>query len=138
MGSSEPEILIRDVAHSCNTFVMYQELNETSKVKLSLRAAQLYYQQDLTMEAIGTELNVSRSSVSRLLQMARDRGIVEIKVHTPDDAPTRIAREINDRFAVTAPLVPVSDAISPAEQLDRVSLSAARMLSVFFGSNITL
>jgi deoxyribonucleoside regulator len=138
VGSSEPKILIRDVAHSCNTFVMYQELNETSKVKLSLRAAQLYYQQDLTMEAIGTELNVSRSSVSRLLQMARDRGIVEIKVHTPDEAPRRIASEINDRFGVNAHLVPVSDAISPVEQLDRVSLSAARMLSGFFGSNMTM
>ena len=86
---------------------MYQELSEKSKVKLSLRAAQLYYQQDLTMEAIGNELNVSRSSVSRLLQMARDRGIVEIKVNTPDDAPRRLASEINDRFGVNAHLVPV-------------------------------
>ena len=48
---------------------MLDEVNEKSRVRLALKAAQLYYLQDLTMDAIGDELKVSRSSVSRLLQM---------------------------------------------------------------------
>ena len=37
----------------------------SGKMRDALRAAHLYYMQDLTMEAIARELNTSRSSVSR-------------------------------------------------------------------------
>ncbi len=51
----------------------------------ALRAAQLYYLQDLTMEAIAHELRTSRSSVSRLLSFARESGLVDIQVRSPAD-----------------------------------------------------
>ena len=117
---------------------MLEELNEKSRVRLALKAAQLYYMQDLTMDAIGDELKVSRSSVSRLLQMARDRGIVEVKIHSPEDAPRRIATQINQRYGVNAHLVPVSEKATPIDRLDRVALTAARMLSNFFFSGMTM
>lgn len=117
---------------------MFQELSEKSRVRLALKAAQLYYLQDLTMEAIGDELKVSRSSVSRLLQMARDRGIVEVKVNAPDDAPRRMATQIKELFGVNAHLVPVAESASHVDRLDRVALSAARMLGNFFGSGMTM
>lgn len=47
------------------------------------QAARLYYFQDMTMAAIGRELGVSRSTVSRLITFARASGLVEIKVSTP-------------------------------------------------------
>jgi DNA-binding transcriptional regulator LsrR (DeoR family) len=117
---------------------MLDEINEKSRVRLALKAAQLYYMQDLTMDAIGDELKVSRSSVSRLLQMARDRGIVEVKIHSPEDAPRRMATQIHQLYGVNAHLVPVSEAASPIDRLDRVALTAARMLSNFFFSGMTM
>jgi len=60
------------------------------RMRDALKAAQMYYLQDMTMEAIGSELRVSRSSVSRLLSMARTSGIVDIRVTSPDDAPRRV------------------------------------------------
>ena len=109
-----------------------------SRFRDAWRAAQLYYMQDLTMEAIGDELNVSRSSVSRLLDLARSRGIVEIKVISPTEAPQRIEREIKRRFGISASLVPVPDRTSHIDRLDRVALSAARMLGDFVSSNMTM
>jgi DNA-binding transcriptional regulator LsrR (DeoR family) len=98
----------------------------------------MYYLQDLTMGAIGDELNISRSSVSRLLDVARARGIVDIKVASPTEAPQRIEREIKSRYGVSAYLVPVPERTSHVDRLERVALSAARMLGDFFSSNMTM
>jgi DNA-binding transcriptional regulator LsrR (DeoR family) len=117
---------------------MFEEVHEKSKVNLALRAAQLYYLQDLTMDAIGDELLVSRSSVSRLLQMARDRGIVEVKIHSPEDATQRMTTEIKKRYGVNAHLVPVPESATPIDRLDRVALTAAKMLTNFFFAGMTM
>ena len=108
------------------------------RLRDALKAAQLYYLQDLTMEAIGEELHISRSSVSRLLSSARAAGIVDITINSPDDAPRRIEADIQQRFGVAASLVPVPDKASHIDRLERVALSAARMLGEFFGSNMTM
>lgn len=108
------------------------------RLRDALKAAQLYYLQDLTMEAIGEELHISRSSVSRLLTTARQLGIVDITINSPDDAPRRIEAEIQGRFGVAAYLVPVPDRTSHIDRLERVALSAARMLGDFFRSNMVM
>lgn len=45
--------------------------------------AQQYYLEDLTQEQIARRRSVSRSNVSRMLKVARERGVVEIRVHHP-------------------------------------------------------
>jgi DNA-binding transcriptional regulator LsrR (DeoR family) len=50
---------------------------------LLMQAAKLYYMQQLTQAEIGRQLNTSRSTVSRLLQEARDKGIVKITIDYP-------------------------------------------------------
>ena len=117
---------------------MVDDGNEQKRLRDALHAAQLYYQQDLTMEAIGAELRVSRSSVSRLLQLARDSGIVDIRVHQPTDEPRRIERALRERFGVRGYLVPVPERVSHIERLERVTRTAARMLGEFFRSNMIM
>lgn len=104
----------------------------------SLRAAHLYYMQDLTMEAIAKELHTSRSSVSRLLSQARATGLVDIQIRSPLDAPSNLEKNILDRFQVTAHIVPVPDHASNVDRLERVALSVARMLGRYFDSNMTM
>ena len=43
-----------------------------------LRAASMYYLQDVKMDVIARHLHTSRSTVSRLLKRARETGLVEI------------------------------------------------------------
>ena len=105
------------------------------RTREALRAAHLYYLQDLTMDAIARELGTSRSSVSRLLSHARDSGLVEITIHSPLDSPSRIERDILDGHGVAAHVVPVPDHVSDVDRLERVALSAARILGRFVDSN---
>lgn len=104
----------------------------------ALRAAQLYYLQDITMEAIAHELHTSRSSVSRLLSFARESGLVEIQVKSPADRVGAAQRQIRDRFGVTAHIVPVPNSMNEVDRLERVAVSAARILAPFVDSNTTL
>ncbi|MFK4729936.1 sugar-binding domain-containing protein [Agromyces mediolanus] len=105
------------------------------KTRDALRAAHLYYMQDLTMDAIAAELHTSRSSVSRLLSHARASGLVEISIHSPLDLPSRLEQEILERHEIAAHVVPVPDQASDVDRLDRVALSAARILGRFIDSN---
>lgn len=108
------------------------------KTRDALTAAQLYYLQDLTMDAIAHELHTSRSSVSRLLGHARETGLVEIQVRSPLDMPRQLEGDIRAQFGITAHVVPVPDQTSDVDRLDRVALSAARILGGFFDSNMSM
>jgi len=65
-------------------------------------------------------------------------GIVDIHINSPADGPRRIEEEISDRFSVSAHLVPVPEGTAPVDRLERVAVSAARMLSQFFSSSMTM
>ena len=87
----------------------------------ALTAAQMYYQQDLTMEAIAAELGTSRSSVSRMLAHARATGLVDIQVRSPFDRNSQLERALRSVFDITAHVVPVPDNVSDVDRLERVA-----------------
>lgn len=99
------------------------------KMREALAAAHLYYRQDLTMGAIAKELGTSRSTVSRLLKDARESGLVEIRIHSPQEARSRIEQRFARRFGVTAHVVPVTERLSEAEQLERTAAAAAHLIA---------
>lgn len=100
-----------------------------------LKAAQLYYLQDLTMDAIARELRTSRSTVSRLLAAARDTGLVQIQVRSSLDMAPELEQLIKKQFGVDAHVVPIPSSVGEAEALDRVALYAARTITPHVDSN---
>lgn len=93
------------------------------------RAAQLYYLQDETMDAIAASLSVSRSTVSRLLKQARAEGIVRITIADGGSAGRTAADLITKRFGVRAEVVEVRDNAPDHIRLEQVSRVAGRLLS---------
>jgi deoxyribonucleoside regulator len=63
------------------------------------RAAWLYYVEERTQDQIASELGVSRSTVVRLLQKAKDSGMVRITVDAPDEM-YRVERRIEEAFGL--------------------------------------
>jgi len=102
------------------------------------QAARLYYFQDMTMAAIGRELGVSRSTVSRLITFARASGLVEIKVSTPLGQAPRIEQAFADRYDIRAHVVPVSETVDDLQRLDRVATFAGRLLTSYVESDMVM
>jgi DNA-binding transcriptional regulator LsrR (DeoR family) len=117
---------------------MAEPESDEKRARAALRAAQMYYMQDLTMEAIARDLAMSRSSVSRLLAYARETGLVEITVSSPLAHGAGLERKILERFGVTAHVVPMPPGVTDIDRLDRVAMTGARMLSSWMDSNMTL
>ncbi|MBG6225576.1 DNA-binding transcriptional regulator LsrR (DeoR family) [Arthrobacter sp. CAN_A2] len=111
------------------------ERSQGSRSRDALRAAQMYYLQDLTMNAIARELRTSRSTVSRLLSMARETGLVQIQVNNPSERAPALEQQIRRRFGVEAHVVPVADSVNDSEVLDRVAIQAARTIGPLVDSN---
>lgn len=105
-----------------------------AKTVAALTAAQLYYMQDLTMEAIAAELGTSRSSVSRLLSFARDSGLVDIQIRSPFERGLDLEQAILARHRVVAHVVPMPESISDVDRLERVErqseMDAAELLGL--------
>ena len=74
------------------------------ELRLALQAAQLYYGDNLRQQQVAQELGVSRPTVSRLLALAREEGIVQITVVDPfatfEDLESRLASAFDLRQAV--------------------------------------
>ncbi|MBG0740253.1 sugar-binding transcriptional regulator [Paeniglutamicibacter antarcticus] len=109
-----------------------------SAASQSLRAAQMYYLQDLTMDAIARELRTSRSTVSRLLSAARESGLVQIQIRSPQDSAPELERALRSRFRVDVHVVPVLDTLNEAEVLERVCIQAARLISPLVDSSAVI
>lgn len=93
-----------------------------------LTVARMYYVQAETMDAIAHHLGVSRSTVSRLLKEARDRGLVRVTIVDPDRPLNRLAELFERHFHVTAHLVHVRPGASSIFRLDQVARMAAGLL----------
>lgn len=116
---------------------MARDLNaRDGKITAALTAAKLYYLQDKTMDAIAQELGRSRSSVSRLLSYARATGLVDIRVNSPFERAGMLEQRIRDRFHIAAHVVPMPEIVNEVERVERVALTAGRLLSQFVESNM--
>lgn len=63
----------------------YERIERMShnKNRLSIDAAKLYYESDMSQQKIADALGISRPSVSRLLQYAKEQGFVKIQIVDP-------------------------------------------------------
>lgn len=92
---------------------------------LTVRVAELYYDENKTQDEIGALLGITRWKVGRLLTRARDRGIVRIEIVHPRARRLGAERELRERFGLKdAVVVPDSD-----DNFSRVAQAAADYLN---------
>jgi DNA-binding transcriptional regulator LsrR (DeoR family) len=100
--------------------------------------ARLYYEEGLTQSQIGKRYGISHSTVSRLLQEVRRRGIVEVRIHYPLPRAHDLEEELTTRYALQGAQVLVSHNLSYAEALRRMGIMAARVLTALLTDGMIL
>ncbi len=114
-------------------------MDKNEKINEAIRAARLYYHQGLTCDAISREMNLSRSSISRLITFARENGYVDIRIVDPFEQSFQLEREISRKYALHAVhVIPVSEITGEAEWLERVAQFTAKHLNTLFDSDMIL
>lgn len=114
-------------------------MTNQQKITNAIRAARMYYYQHLTTAVIAKEMNVSRSTVSRLLSFARETGLVDIRIIEPTEMPDKLAKSLIERYGIeNVHVVPVPEIASEAEWLERVALYTANYLNTVFESDMIL
>lgn len=72
-------------------------LRDTSAID----AARLYYEQGLSQAEVARSLGVSRPTVSKLIQHAKDRGFVTVAIHDPREDDSALADALRRTFGLT-------------------------------------
>ena len=65
-------------------------ISKKNDISLLVEAARLYYEHDFSQQQIAQKLGVSRPGVSRLLNKAREQGIVRIEIRDPSNLGIKI------------------------------------------------
>lgn len=103
-----------------------------------LEAARLYYEHHLNQSQIAAKLDVSRPSVSRLLQEARDTGIVRIQIVDPNATGTRLEGLLKAKFGLKHVIVVPFDNESNAVLKSRLGFALIQLLDELLAENVTL
>ena len=80
-------------------------MDKDQRLEKVIEAAKLYYLLDNTQSEIAKKLSVSRPTVSRLLQIAKSEGIVQIKINDPTEEIEKLSSQLEEKFHLKKAIV---------------------------------
>ncbi|MGV2786985.1 helix-turn-helix domain-containing protein, partial [Clostridium perfringens] len=101
---------------------------DQDKQRLSIEAARLYYMSDYSQQDIATRLGVSRPTVSRLLQHAKEQGYVQISIVDPLEDLGALGEGVKKKYELEQVLVSYSPINEYREIQKHISKRAADYL----------
>ncbi|MFH5883633.1 sugar-binding transcriptional regulator [Halalkalibaculum sp. DA3122] len=94
-------------------------------VRLLSKVSSLYYDQDYNQQEIANRLHLSRPKVSRLLKQAREQGIVQISVVTPNANFVELENAMEKKYGLQEVVLVESDEQLSSQVIKRQIGSAA-------------
>ena len=73
-------------------------MENSDDIRLIVKIAQLYYEQDMTQAQIARELGIYRTTISRLLKRGRDQGIVTIAINYDYNENLWLEQQVKQKF----------------------------------------
>ncbi len=101
---------------------------EQDKDRLSIDAAKLYYISDYSQQQIASKLNISRPTVSRLLQHAKDKGFIQINIADPLENNTFLEKKLLKKYNLDVVKIAYAALNTTDEIKKSISIKAADYL----------
>lgn len=103
-------------------------MENSDDIRLIVKIAQLYYEQDMTRAQIARELGIYRTTISRLLKRGREQGIVTIAINYDYNENLWLEQQLKQKFALKEVVVAASDALQEEDQLNLIGQHGAQLV----------
>lgn len=103
-------------------------MENNEKGNLLVNIARLYYEHNYSQQMIAEKLGISRPYVSKLINEALEKGIVEIKINDPNESETQLEVDLRAKFKLFKVIaVPSND--TETDVINRMGKATARYLN---------
>ncbi len=106
--------------------------------KLLVQIAEMYYLDNKTQSQISRELNIHRSTISRLLKTSREKGIVEIRINKFAAGTYSYEEEIEKKFGIKKAIVIPSGSIDKKQTLNDLGKACSEYLKTIIADKMVL
>lgn len=104
-------------------------MNEQEENKLLIKIAHMYYEEDMTQAQISKELNIYRTTISRMLKKTKTKGIVKVTINYQLAGYYHIERELKEKYNLHEVIViPSSDDLTNNVILKQLGEACANFL----------
>lgn len=97
---------------------------DKEEIRLITKICYMYYYEDEVQSAIAQKLNLTRQMVSRLLQKAKEEGIVKIKIDSPIKEIISLETKLESKFGLRDAIVVQNDTISDNQLVHKLGEAA--------------
>lgn len=111
---------------------------DTAHQELLAQVASLYYEDELTQDAIATQLGLSRVKIYRLLKQARQEQVIQFTINWPLQREQEVERLLCRTFHLQEALVLRTNVQDPQHTLQRLGALGARYLEQKLQDGMTL
>lgn len=96
------------------------------RTELLVKAAKLYYENNYSQDMVAKKLKLSRPYISKLLNEAKEVGIVRVEILDPTKIESKLEKEIREKFNLKKAIVVLNETKEPP--LSKVGKAAAKYL----------
>ena len=103
-----------------------------------IETARLYYEHHFSQQQIANKLGISRPGISRLLQKARETGIVKIEIIDPESKGTALEAKLKEKYKLKDVIIVPNENEDGATIKQRLGKSAITYLDRLIKDNMIL
>jgi DNA-binding transcriptional regulator LsrR (DeoR family) len=103
-------------------------IENSDDIRLIVKVAQLYYEQDMTQAQIARELGIYRTTISRLLKRGREQGIVTIAINYDYNENLWLEQQLKQKFALKEAVVASCESSQEEDQLSTIGQHGAQLV----------
>ncbi|MBP2033058.1 DNA-binding transcriptional regulator LsrR (DeoR family) [Clostridium algifaecis] len=113
----------------------FEKINEAERLNFLAELSYMYYELNMTQSEIANKLSTTRFKVSKLLQEARDKHVVEITINKPHSRLPRLENILKENFGLKDALVLDNKVLAYEETLNALGKLGAQYVDNLISEN---